>query len=89
MMSAPALLMEIRDSYMAFFSSSQPLAAAALIIAYSPLHYMRLSALRILSFYPVDNIKIRRAGFTIIISAPSATSRVTSLRASSLFAGSI
>src|SRR4029077_7129111 len=89
MRSAPARLIAVSASSAAVCSSSQPCAAAALTIAYSPEtlyaasgRSKRSRAARITSRYG-------RAGLIISMSAPSATSSSHSRSASRTFAGSI
>jgi hypothetical protein len=70
-------------------SSSQPAAAAALTIAYSPLTLYAATGTRVASLTRRITSRYGSAGLTMTTSAPSSTSSTASRTASSAFAGSI
>src|SRR5206468_12934311 len=89
MMSLPARRIESSVSITIRSLSIQPLAAAASIIAYSPLTLYAAIGMLISSLTARITSRYASAGFTITMSAPSATSIDTSRTASATFAGSI
>jgi hypothetical protein len=88
-MSAPARLIAVSDSIAAARSSSQPLAAAAFSIEYSPETWYPATGAPVASFTRRITSRYGSAGLTISTSAPSSRSSWASRTASSALAGSI
>ena len=88
-MPAPARLMLVRISSVTRRSSIQPLRAAAFTIANSPDTLYAATGSPKRSFTRRMMSRYERAGLTMTMSAPSATSSATSRMASSELAGSI
>src|SRR2546425_12364669 len=77
--SAPALLIDVRISRAALFSSTHPFAAAAFTIEYSPLTLYAASGRSKRDLAPERTSRYAHAGFTITMSAPSRMSASVSL----------